>query len=799
LIKGDGHFILNKSPILFISGMSKKRKEAALKHLTEQLRRVSDYNFQGFILTEDDDLADIKLIIGAENKQLQLDYLPKLGDDESYQLSITKQGISIKAKSDFGALHALTSLIQIISMPESVSTAAQEKHLQLPVINIIDEPRFKWRGLLIDSVRHFIPLSSIKRQLDGMAAAKLNVFHWHLTDDQGWRIESNTYPKLHQLASDGMYYSQQEIKDLVNYASNLGIRVVPEFDLPGHASAIAVAYPELMAEQKPYVMERHWGVFEPLLDVTNPKVYQFIDTLIEELSRLFPDEYLHIGGDEVNPNQWQESDDVNALMLKHKMKDAYDVHRFFNVKLQKILAKHKRKMMGWDEILHKDLPKDIVVQSWRGLESLNVIAGSDYKALLSAGYYIDQPQATAFHYRNDPLENIALANQKVSEVRQIYMKPEQQWRTWTFTIPRLKGSAVRGSLTLITNEETDSLSGYLKLNDHHHKEISMSSSLKDLQNNLVVFSHDSWMGPMHFELSVSSDRSLSGFTLVGNSYYPIDKKGVANHNEVKVALQPMLSIEQAENILGGEATLWSEMVNERNIDLRIWPRLFAIAERLWSSQSLTDSHYMYQRLMSINVYADEVIGLQHQQQQQSGFLHLVPTTSKSQDYVEALLTLAQLLEPAHYYTRHHLKYQPNKYHQNASLDNYVDYLPVESFTLLTMQNDLTRYQQGDISALLKIKQPLLSWQKNTKHLSVLVVQESKLSSLSNVIADIQVFNKLALKLVSRCIGKDFYGHKEALILDNQLIDLQKETREIVIAAVPLMRSLLSSCQISNTQ
>ncbi|WP_286263126.1 beta-N-acetylhexosaminidase [Thalassotalea atypica] len=797
LIKADGSFMLTQAPKLFVSGMSEKRQHAALKRFTEQVKRVPGFAFQGFIPVEDSDLADVKLIIESGNNAEQGNYLPQLGDNESYQLTITKAVIHIEAVSDFGALHALTSLLQIISIPELSATVTQKKFLTLPAIQINDQPRFQWRGLLIDSVRHFIPLNAIKRQLDGMAAAKLNVFHWHLTDDQGWRIESKTYPKLHLLASDGLYYTQQEIKELVTYANNLGIRVVPEFDLPGHASAIAVAYPELIAEKNNYVAERQWGVFEPLLDITNPKTYQFIEAVITELTDLFPDEYLHIGGDEVNPKQWLGSKDVRALMLKHNLKDADDVQSFFNVKLQKILSKHKRKMMGWDEIHHEDLPQDIVVQSWRGLESLNRIAGSGYQALLSAGFYIDQPQATAYHYRNDPLANIALASQKANEILQLQMQNAEQWRTWSFTMPRLKGSAVKGSLTLISNEKNNKFIGYLKLNEHHHKEVAIHSSLQELQDNQVVFSHDSWMGPMRFELSLSAAGALSGFTLLGNSYYPIEPNGQAILGEVKITLQPLLAIEQAKNILGGEATLWSELVDEQNIDLRTWPRLFAIAERFWSPESLKDSDDMYHRLMIIDDYAADIIGLQHQEQLLAGFTNLIAKPSEKHQELAALVTLAEALEPAHYYTRHHLKYQKHQYHQNAALNNFVDYLPVESYSLIMMRGYLREYKLGDKSALLKLEKKFLSWQENAKKLSMLITQNGKLSSLSAVVSDLQKFNRLASTIVEGCMSDNFYHKKSLRRLDNKLLALQQKSKEIVIAAVPLARSLLKHCQMTS--
>jgi hexosaminidase len=796
LIKGEGSLLLTKLPVVFISGMSDIRKDAVTSRLTKQFKNISGNYFNGINLTDNAALADIIVKVTSNTQQPKNFALPQLGDNEGYSLRIDNQGIRISAQSDFGALHGLTTLVQLIAMSDVMfdysKVTTQKKHLSF--VTIVDKPRFKWRGLLIDSVRHFIPIGDIKRQLDGMAAAKLNVFHWHLTDDQGWRIESKTYPKLHQLASDGLYYTQHEIKDLIIYASNLGIRVVPELDLPGHASAIAVAYPTLMAEKNNYEMERHWGVFEPLLDVSNPKVYEFIESLIGELSGLFPDEYLHIGGDEVNPKQWQSNSNIKKLMTQHAMKDAYDVHNYFNAKLQLILAKYQRKMMGWDEVLHEDLSKDIVVQSWRGQQSLNIIAGSGYQALLSAGFYIDQPQATSFHYRNDPLQNLASEDQEANKARQIKIKQDENWHTWSFRMPRLKGSAVKGSLTLITNDKAGDINGYLKLNEHYHQKVRLHTTLEDLKADQVSFSVDSWMGPLRLELSIPKAQALSGFALVGNSYYGIKGKVPATQQISSISLQPLLAPEQSENVLGGEATLWSEMVDEKNIDIRTWPRLFAIAERLWSPQTLKNSEYMYQRLIKINQYANEVVGLEHIKQQREGLLQLLSSSSKTNDKLASLLTLSQMLEPAHYYTRHHIKYQQNKYHQNAPLNNFVDYLPVESFTMITMKNDLVRYQQGDKSALSAIYKQFKMWHDNTVSVDHLITTEPKLSSLSHVVKTLKVFDELTMPLIRRCLSEDYYGEQEAIILQKKLNSLQKQTEEIVMVAVPFALNLLKSCQ-----
>ena len=356
---------------------------------------------------------------------------------------------------------------------------------------------------------------------------------------------------------------------------------------------------------------------------------------------------------------------------------------------------------------------------------------------------------------------------------------------------------MKGSLTLISNEKNNKLTGYLKLNEHHHKEVAIHSSLQELQDNQVVFSHDSWMGPMRFELSLSAAEGLSGFTLLGNSYYPIEPNGAsASTGKYQVTLQPLLAIEQAENILGGEATLWSELVDERNIDLRTWPRLFAIAERFWSPESLKDSDDMYHRLMIIDDYAADIIALQHQEQLLAGFTNLIAQPSAENQELAALVTFAEALEPAHYYTRHHLKYQKNQYHQNAALNNFVDYLPVESYSLIMMEGHLREYKLGDKSALLKLEKKFLLWQENAKKLSMLITQNNKLSSLSAVVSDLQKFNHLALTIVDGCMSDNFYNKKSLRKLDNKLLALQQTPKEIVIAAIPLARSLLKHCQMT---
>ena len=198
-----------------------------------------------------------------------------------------------------------------------------------------------------------------------------------------------------------------EVRDLIAYAHDRGIRVVPEFDMPGHSTAWFVGYPELASAPGPYQIERKWGVFDPAMDPTQERTYKFLDTFIGEMARLFPDQYFHIGGDEVNGKQWDANPNIQAFMRAHGMKNNQDLQAYFNTRVQKIVSKHGKTMVGWDEILRPDLPKDIVVQSWRGQDSLAAAAKLGYRGLLSFGYYVDLNWPASRHYAVDPISAAA--------------------------------------------------------------------------------------------------------------------------------------------------------------------------------------------------------------------------------------------------------------------------------------------------------------------------------------------------------------------------------------------------------
>jgi len=268
----------------------------------------------------------------------------------------------------------------------------------------------------------------MKRNLDGMEAVKMNVLHWHISDDQGFRAESKKFPKLTSMGSEGKFYTQEEIRDLIAYAHDRGIRVVPEFDTPGHSRSWFVGYPELASNPGPFTVENENGT-QSVTDPTREEVYKFMDKFVEEMGKLFPDEYFHIGGDEVDGKFWDSNPKIQEFKQAHGMKTNQDLQAYYNQRLEKIVAKHHKIMVGWDEILHPDLPKDIVVQSWRGQDSLAKAAQQGYRGLLSYGYYLDLMWPAARHYATEPLSGGAAS--LTPEQKALILGGESaQWTEW---------------------------------------------------------------------------------------------------------------------------------------------------------------------------------------------------------------------------------------------------------------------------------------------------------------------------------------------------------------------------------
>ncbi len=342
----------------------------------------------------------------------------KIKSAEGYELEVTAQAVLIRARTAAGAFYGIQTLRQLFPAQINGNLGLKEVEWLAPCCKISDAPRFQYRGLHLDVARHFFTVDFIKRYIDLLAIHKLNTFHWHLTDDQGWRIEIKKYPLLQQVAawreetlighySDepirydgtryGGYYTQEEVKEVVKYAQSRFVTVMPEIELPGHATAALAAYPELGCTGGPYQVHTTWGVIEDVFCAGNDKTMTFLDDVLTEVCALFPSTYIHIGGDECPKDRWKECPKCQARMKKEGLKDEHELQSYVIKRVEKTLIKNKKKLVGWDEILEGGLAPTATVMSWRGIEGGIAAAKSGHDAIMSPGShcYFD-------HYQSDP-------------------------------------------------------------------------------------------------------------------------------------------------------------------------------------------------------------------------------------------------------------------------------------------------------------------------------------------------------------------------------------------------------------
>jgi hexosaminidase len=521
-VAGTGTFPISGSFPIVTEGYTEPRLERAKSRFLASLSGRTGIPLWG---TSTASQQQFVIRTGGPSKEVQ-----QLGEDESYHLEVSSTRVVLSAPNPLGILHGLQTFLQLVNItPQGFSVAS---------VTIDDSPRFPWRGLMIDSGRHFMPLDVIRQSLDGMEVVKLNVFHWHLSENQGFRIESKLYPLLQQKGSDGNFYTQAEVRGILEYARDRGIRVIPEFDMPGHATAWFVGYPDLASGKGPYLIERNWGIFDPAMDPTRESTYKFLDRFIGEMTALFPDAYFHIGGDECNGKEWDANPRIQQYMREHNLKDNAALQAYFTGRVQQLVTKRGKITVGWDEVLQPDTPKDVVIQSWRGPVSLADAARRGNRGILSAGYYIDLNEPASQHYVADPLAGAAAK-----------LTPEQQ-----------------------------------------------------------------------------------------------------------------------RNILGGEATMWSEFVTPENMGGRIWPRTAAIAERLWSPKDVTDIDSMYRRLAIISSYLAYV-----GQTYNSTSDQMLQRMAGAND-ITSLKVLASAVEPPKEYARESLA----SYNSLTPLTKMVDAVSPES-------------------------------------------------------------------------------------------------------------------------
>lgn len=342
-------------------------------------------------------------------------------NDEGYVLSITKKGIVISANSEKGVFYGIQSLFQIILSADIYSDNNNNK-LSLPTLSITDEPLFEYRGMHLDVCRHIFPVDFIYKYIDLLAYYKFNTFHWHLTEDQGWRIEIKKYPKLTEVGSfrdetlighygdkpvkyDGKryggYYTQDEIRKIVSYAAKKQITIIPEIEMPGHSLAALASYPELGCTGGPYKTATTWGVFEDIY-CTKEETFDFLQNVLLEVMELFPSKYIHIGGDEAPKKKWKDCSVCQSTIKREGLKDEHELQSYFIQRIEKFLNTHGRNIIGWDEILEGGLAPNATVMSWRGIDGGIAAANMGHDAIMTPGShcYFDHYQANP---ENEPI------------------------------------------------------------------------------------------------------------------------------------------------------------------------------------------------------------------------------------------------------------------------------------------------------------------------------------------------------------------------------------------------------------
>ena len=528
---------------------SKPEHQGSRHHrIANALRR---YGLDGYL---------VRFLVGED-----IDREPWLADDYGYELEVSQRGVEIRAKSTWGAITAC-----------SVLAALAWRDGSLPYCHLVDQPTYPWRGLMIDTSRHFISIESLKETLELMACYRLNVLHLSLSNDQACRFRSERYPRLASAAS----YSAEELRDLIGFAADRAIRIVPELDVPGHTTSWIWAYPAWGSGQLTEP-SNGFGVHEACLDPTKSEVIDATKHVFDELAEVFPDSHVHIGGDEVNPAWWDQNSRIQAWMRSHGMATAHELQTWFITELGDHLKAMGKQVIGWDEILATQLPKDYTIQAWRGVRALEAAHRGGHATIVSSPYYLDLFLPVDYHYRYFP------------------------------------------SMTIDESNDADT---------------------KALSDPRLAHVQDGLRWQASFGTPDSEARRAGG------------------------------------NILGGEACMWSEIVDDETLHTRVWSRMPAIAERFWSGDRSLDEASVYARLER---------GIQFWRWKFN--INKLMTIPPELD-PPALHPLIEQLEPVKWYARligmsrviartsgqlESAYVRP--YDLNTELNRVVDYLPPESF------------------------------------------------------------------------------------------------------------------------
>jgi len=402
IIFGDSFFLLNNRTVIAYDDNEELLKQQAV-YLSELLEKTVNLKLNIKPFSEIGKHGTITIKFLGDKTYL---------GDEGYKLQIDNDNIMIFAATERGSFYGIQSLFQMI-----LSNYDNLPSTLIPTAEITDKPRFKYRGMHLDVGRHMFPVEFIKKYIDLLAFYKFNTFHWHLTEDQGWRIEIKKYPKLTEVGAwreetlighggkkpheyDGKpyggFYTQNEIKEIVAYASKRQITIIPEIEMPGHSLAALAAYPELGCTGGPYEVAIRWGVFKDIY-CTKDETFEFLENVLLEVMDLFPSKYIHIGGDEAPKSRWKECSICQGTIKQEGLSDEHELQSYFIQRMEKFLNSHGRQIIGWDEILEGGLAPNATVMSWRGTEGGIAAAKQNHNAIMTPGShcYFD-------HYQSNP-------------------------------------------------------------------------------------------------------------------------------------------------------------------------------------------------------------------------------------------------------------------------------------------------------------------------------------------------------------------------------------------------------------
>lgn len=408
----------------------------------EQLRKEAE-----FLASYIKSISGIELSITSEKVEknaIHFEILETVEKEEKYNLNVDYQNVKLVAKNGKGIFYGIQTLKQLLPLK------AENLELAIPAVKITDYPRFVYRGMHLDVARHMFPVEFIKKYIDLIALHKMNRFHWHLTEDQGWRIEIKKYPKLTEIGAwrngtiighhpgtgnDGKryggFYTQDQVKEIVAYAKERHITVIPEIELPGHSSAAIAAYPELSCfpekdtpikkntpwngNRKGKQVQQTWGVFDDVYDPSNENTFIFLENVLSEVLELFPSEYIHIGGDECPKTYWKKSRSCQQFMRKNGIKNEHELQSYFIQRIEKFLNSKGRKLIGWDEILEGGLAPNATVMSWRGEKGGIEAAKQHHTVVMTPGThcYFD-------HYQSEDRDKEPLAIGGFTSVEKVY-------------------------------------------------------------------------------------------------------------------------------------------------------------------------------------------------------------------------------------------------------------------------------------------------------------------------------------------------------------------------------------------